>query len=454
MSGRKVRKAVIRDNQVRSPRVDYAALAAERRARAECERTAQMMRRFDRQQQEMQQDFRNGLDALASDLGTLERQQNERLDQVRREAAMDLASLDRDLNRRIEKQGERFHQAIRRHRAEVDGALARMNRRIARDRELQRRAAEAQIADIGKLLKLMRSQDAHARFAPGELDSLESSFQLCRSNLEGGNYQAALAGAQERYLDYQRLRLRIAEREAEWQAYLAEARRLAEEMTGAVAAAEKARFRLGEGEDAPRVEAQVDYWSDGALTELRGRVEAHLKRLRSPEELRSLSSDDLERMVRELGPMEAELEGIVERAKERMIHSQLRQNLAASILASFKGTAWALDDSTYERQDFRKGLHLKLKNPSEEEIVASVRPMENDGGGMGATVEINFFDRLNDESLRQARLRDMNKRMHAEGVQPGSFECIDDSEGRPGAARMRDFERLRQPAEGSAPSSS
>ena len=86
-------------------------------------------------------------------------------------------------------------------------------------------------------------------------------------------------------------------------------------------------------------------------------------------------------MLDEIAPMEDELSDIVEQAKERLVQSQVRQNIAASILTSFEGTHWELDDSTYEHDDFRKGLHVKLKNPAQEEIVASVTPVETSGGG-------------------------------------------------------------------------
>ena len=473
MSGRKcadVRISQDRYNKLlgNAKRADNAKRAAERRVKKERDRNRKMQRDFEHRQQAMQAEYRDGLNDLSADIQSLERQQNrrleevrlqsaQRLEEVRLQSAQDLAALGRDVNRRIEQQGARFQgalkeqgarfqQALKEHRSEVKGELQAIRDDIRTDRERQRQAAQSQIDDLEKLFQLMRSQRAHERFAPGELDSLEDRFSLCRNNLESGNFQAALANGQERYFEYQELQLRIAERQAEWEAYLAEVRRLAEETAGAMAAAEGATYTFA----AQEVEAQVDYWSEGALTEFRNRLDGHLGRLGDPEKL---STEELKQMLDEIAPMEDELSGIVEQAKERLVQSQVRQNIAASILTSFEGTHWELDDSTYEHEDFRKGLHLKLKNPAQEEIVASVTPVETSDGGITSNVEINFFDRLNDERLRQARLKDMHESMHTEGVQVGSFECLDQSEDRPGDQQMRDFERLRLPQTVSASSS-
>lgn len=443
MSGRKCADVTISQNEYNellnnTRRADNARRAAERRVQEERERNRALQRNFESRQQAMQAEYRNGLNNLSDNIQNLERQQSQRLEEVRRQSARDLATLDRDVNRRIEEQGNRFQQALNDHSRDVNNALQAIRDDIQDDRARQRAAAQSQIDDLQTLFKLMRSQHAHERFAPGDLDTLEASFALCQNNLQNGNYQAALAGGQERYLDYQKLQLRIAERQAEWEAYLAEVRRLSEETSGAMAAAEGATYTFAEQE----VEAQVDYWSEGALTDFRNRLNSHLKRLHASEEL---STNELKQMLDELAPMEDELSGIVERAKERLIQSQVRQNIAVSILQSFEGTHWELDDSTYEDEDHRKGLHLKLKNGLNEEIVASVTPVETADGGITSNVEINFFDQFNDPELRQARLSDMHSSMHTEGVEVGAFECLDQSENRPGNEQMRDFERLRMP---------
>lgn len=441
MSGRKCANVTISGRSyyelLRSvQRADDETRAVRTRADAERRRHRTIQQAFELRQRKLHDEYLNAIDDLSEEMQHLERSQMERLDDVRRESAQ----RHRDLTHRIEEQGARYDQALNEHRAAVTNALQAIRQDIQAGRQRQRAAADTQIRDLQSLFRLMRDQRTHERFAPGELDRIEAAFAMCRNNLQSGLYEAALAGAQERYVDYQELQLRVAKRQAEWQAYLDEVRRLTEQTCGAMAAAEGATYRFGEDRAAHEVAGEVDYWSEGELGEFRDRLSGHLRRVQFPADL---STDDLKQLLREVAPMNAELDRIVAKAKARLVQSQVRRNLAASILTSFEGTLWKLADSTYEEQDFRKGLHVKLTNEAGEEIVASIIPVETPEGGIAANVEINFFDRFNSKRLRAARLEQMQRRMRTEGVDAGTFECLDNSEGMPGNQERRDFELLR-----------
>ena len=444
MSGRKCANVAIGRSYyelLRSiQRADDETRTARTRADAERRRHHTIQQAFESRQRKLRDEYLSAIDDLSDEMQHLERSQMKRLDDVRRESAERLTTLDRDLTHRIEEQGARYDQALNEHRAAVANALRAIRQDIQADRQRQHDAARMQIRDLQSLFRLMREQRTHERFAPGELDRIEAAFAMCRNNQQSGLYEAALAGAQERYVEYQELQLRVAKRQAEWQAYLDEVRRLTEQTCGAMAAAEGATYRFGEDRAAQEVAAEVDYWSEGDLGEFRGRLSGYLRRVQSPADL---STDDLKQLLREVSPMNAELDRIVAKAKAHLVQSQVRRNLAASILKSFEGTLWKLADSTYEEQDFRKGLHVKLANADDEEIVASIMPVETPEGGITANVEINFFDHDNSKELREARLEKMQKRMRTEGLDAGSFECLDNSEGRSGNQERRDFELLR-----------
>ena len=475
MSGRKSTKVRIsRDSYDRmlrdTRRADDAVRAAERRAETERKQNRKIRQDFKHQQKTMQAEYRRGLKNLSADMRDLETRQAQRIEDIQHQTEQDLLALEENVASRIEeqgeqfqealvdleenvtsrieeqgerfqkalrKQGDRFQQALTTHRTEVAEALQEIRDDIRTDRARQRDDAQSQLNDLETLFQLMRDQRAHERFAPGELHTLESRLASCRADLNSGNFQTALANARERYFEYQELQLRIAECQAEWEAYLAEVQRLTEKTSGAVAAAEGATYTFDESDASQEVEAQVDYWSEGALTDFRNRLNGHLERLASPEEI---DTDSLKQMLKEIAPMEDELANIVSTAKERLVQSQVRQNLAASILTSFEGTPWELNESTYEGKDFRKGLYLKLKNLAGDEIVASITPVETEGD-VTANVEINFFDHGNDKNLRNARLEKMLGRMRKEGVNVAPAQCF--NEGGPGNDRMRDFERLR-----------
>ncbi|TRD15475.1 hypothetical protein [Palleronia caenipelagi] len=435
MSGRKCSNVTISSNaynQLRTNvrRADNAAAAARRQAEKERAKNRAMQAEFRRSQDSMQREYRQGLVSLSDSIRHVELQQNERLNTLRDE-----------MFENFEAQSRAFAQALNEHRAEVSAQLEDIRDEITADKETQRYYAEQRVSDVAKLMALLAKDADTERFAPGELASLEARLEDARNAISLGQHQAAFSGAQERYYDYQELRVKIAERQALWSARLELALRQSERVAGDIAAANEARYQFGEDQQSD-VAAEVDFWSWGRLSELKAAHEDIAAQLSNATDL---SAEDLERLETELIELEGEIVATVALARERLIQSQHRRDIGEAVLESFEGTIWQLDDNSYEGEDFRRGLHLKMKNEAQEEIVVSITPNETADGGMSSVVEVNFFDRDNDERLRAARLREMQAAMQHQGVEVEGFRCMDNSVGQPGDAKMRDFERLRQP---------
>ena len=159
MSGRKCSDVTISQDEYNellnnTRRADNARRAARLRVQEERERNSAMQSDFELRQWEMQDEYREGLNDLSDDIQNLERQQSQRLEQVRRQSAQDLKDLDRDVNRRIEDQGKRFQQTLNDHRREVTNALQAIQNDIQMDRKRQRAAAQSQIDDLQTLFKV------------------------------------------------------------------------------------------------------------------------------------------------------------------------------------------------------------------------------------------------------------------------------------------------------------
>ena len=288
----------------------------------------------------------------------------------------------------------------------------------------------------------MRKDGAHARFAPGALEELDAKLSLARENYNAQQYQAALASSQERYFEYQRLQQTVAERQAEWKAFLEVLESRTAELTGKVDATRSAvySFEHDAAGATTEVSADVDFWSNGRFARIARQVDEASSRLERPE---SYATEELKAFIEEIAGLDESLGETVDKAKEALVQSQIRQNLAESILETFDGTQWELEDSTYEKQDFRETVHFKLSNELGEDIVVSVHPVENDEG-LSSEVEVNFFDSSNDERLRAARLQAIHSGLRGEEFSAGRFQCLDGSENQPGLQQMRDFERLKR----------
>ncbi len=436
MSGRKCSKVRISQSQydslvARARRADDASALAKVSADREQAKFREFRRDVERQQQKMRNEHKSSLERLTSTIRDLETRHVEGLEDLRF-----------DVNRSLEDQRREFREALDRQRRETRAALNEIRTEIAADKRAQERHASSQIQDMETLLGLMRKDGAHARFAPGALEELEAKLSLARENYDAQQYQAALASSQERYFEYQRLQQTVAERQAEWRAYLEELERRTADLTGKINATRGAvySFENDDAETPAEVPADVDFWSKGRFARIARRVDEASSRLERPE---SYSTEELKAFIEEIAGLDGLLGETIDKAKEALVQSQIRQNLAESILETFDDTQWELEDSTYEKQDYRETVHFKLSNELGEDIVVSVHPVESEEG-LSSEVEVNFFDNSNDERLRAARLQAIHSGLRGEEFSADRFRCLDGSENQPGLQRMRDFERLKR----------
>jgi len=434
MSGRKCSNITISQRRYDSMlsnmrRSDNAAANAERRARAARKSFDKLNRTVVQNQKRMQAEYRDGLNMLSQSVRDSENRQGQRLEDLRF-----------DIQQDMEQQRQQFKAALDAQRQETNAALQTIRNDIQADKDAQASHAQTQINDLEGLVRLFRADDAQARFAPGELDEIEARLELARNNFETGQFQAALAAGQERYFEYQSLRTKVAERKAEWTAYFEELQNQVAELCGDANAAKEAEYSFADPDKVQEVDvvADVDFWSDGEFSVLSEKIDAVNEKLLDPD---TLSTDALKSLAHEVEMLKRQLDEVIQTAKTALVQSQLRRELAENVLASFADTQWEIDDSLYENQDFRRAIHCKLKNPLGEEIVVSVKPIQTEAG-LDAEVEINFFDKSNDERMRAARLSAINEQLSEGDFKPGAFQCLDDSQNRPGLSEMLDFDSL------------
>ena len=288
---------------------------------------------------------------------------------------------------------------------------------------------------------LIRDELPHERFAPGELASLDRRLATARDNAKQGQSQAALALAQAAYHDLSELRVEIELCEREW--------------TGQHTLAYEALFRLdglaeqnaqqvietgGTGSDAP-VTVDVDYWSEGALSELRSTVADLLTRVNDTKT--SPSTDELRQVADEQVPaLEQHLADITHQAHVRVFASQLRANVAQVVAQTLDETAgYEVEEALYERLDYRRTFMAKLQHANGNEIVVSVAPATDASGQCVLHVLSYDHDVATEEELTQ-RARVITHELQAQGIPAADQGC---EAGEPDPA-MLDFTVIRRPA--------
>ena len=226
-------------------------------------------------------------------------------------------ALEADTNSRLGDQANEMHRRLTeiagKLREETDAALARQQRAwraelsaerdrqraelVRLDSQMSRRAqassqdAEAWLHDAGLMHDLIRDELPHERYAPGELAPLNRRLATARDNARQGLSQAALALAQDSYHNLSELRMEIELRDREWTVMHTAAYEALLQLDGLAADNASQVIAAGKAGNEYPVDLDVDYWSEGALSDLRSAVMYLLTRVNETEA--PMSTDEL-----------------------------------------------------------------------------------------------------------------------------------------------------------------
>ncbi|MCP4749660.1 MAG: hypothetical protein GY866_02090 [Proteobacteria bacterium] len=369
------------------------------------------------------------LSSMSQELQKVERSNNAKMQAMRKKYKTDLESLGKQLKNQ---------------RKEYTQLIQEQNVMISKTIQNKQSRAKQWQNDVRQLQSIIDEEYRHDKFLPGRLASLKKELVIVQRNLENEDNEAAISAAQQTYLKTQEMRIDLERLESEWQTHLTLAKRSAAEVLAICDAQEIATFVFEAEEGSEEIDGEIDFWTEGELSKLRQRVIDIQKRLQLPDEL---SLDEFKQIVMESESLNEQCLNLTEIAKKALVASQLRNNIAQLIEDTLADTNWETIDSTYQDNDFRKPLHVKMKNFSGDEIVTIITPEEKSDNIMNR-INISFFDRSsNDESYRLERLNSLMETFSENGLDCTKPSCVPGTEhARMPDANKLDFERLRQTA--------
>ncbi|MCD9194386.1 hypothetical protein [Streptomyces albireticuli] len=352
--------------------------------------------------------------------------------ELRRETAEDLAEQEHRLQEEIA--------AERRERRREVGRLAEEVGELVLDRERAAALAHEAISDARAMHLLVHTAfpadvHPHAR----RTDSLAEQLDRAAETLGRGRSDAALATAQSVYQGLSDLLQELERHDRERRRDRVRAGELLLHVQHLIKVNAVQDVREAEGEEPTDAVLDVEYWSGGELTRLRAETARLQERVgdeeRPPDtgELR----DILEHRVPEL---EQRLAETVERAGRRRQESQMRVNLAGSVVGTLEEiTGYELTDGTYSGDDQREAFFAKLVHRNGNEIVVEVAPAGTGGGT--AVLRVLSYDR--DTTARDeltTRGHEVARGLRDRGIAASDPEAED---GEPDPA-YRDFDALRR----------
>jgi len=269
-----------------------------------------------------------------------------------------------------------------------------------------------------------------------------------RTNLQQGHHEAAISTGQQLCGKALRLQAEIEMRALEWDAYYSEALTGARRQLAELDSQQSARWTFDTEQGSQELDAEIDYWSDGAITQLKGRIEQAIATLEAQPQ--QLTLDDLKHHIDASQEAQAELEGIVTAAKERLIASQLRVTIAQDLLDELDASGWTLDECVWEGEvsdgkGWKNSYHLRLRDLGGNEMITVILPEDTPSGAIENRVQFAYYPHDNNDARFAAnQTARLNDTLRALGLSQQQLQCVPGHETTiRGDEQRRDFEGIR-----------
>jgi len=340
---------------------------------------------------------------LSDEMRQMSNEQNRRL----REQAASFKDAMTDLKVNLETQMERNRQSLQ-------NAINNVQANIQAKENNHRKQAEFWVNQTEIFFKDIE-QYRHDLFTPNRLQKLKNELAQTSSDMRSEAFQSAISSARNVFNQAAELKEIVVSAEMEWNFYYKKFQEALAKARSDLNYHKTMQFTF-ETEYEP-VEANINYWTDNSLDRIEGKLVQIEQNAQKPNEI---STDKLKEMTSDIKQINNEMEIAEAKAKEAVISSQFRAEMASKLGETLIAQGWTCDDSAYEGENYNGKIHVKLSDIKGNEIVAVIAPDEN----MANHIEINFFNKDNDEGFRQTQLKSIqNSLKENSGLNIGEPVC-------------------------------
>ena len=333
----------------------------------------QTQKRLQRQREEFQTAVKESesrqKQALQRETNRLESAMAQGFESQRREYLQITQQQRQEYIQLLEHQDTKFTQLIDEERQARQEQIKQVVANIQEERERKAQLATDMLADVETVWEQINRDYQHERFAPGKLADLRRGLEMARSNIQSGVNEAAIANAQQTYLDLADLRLELEQKEQEWQLLYNSAWEDLRSLIAEVQANRECEIEVGKDSETEKFKFEVDYWVDGRLSKYEEQLAELESRLKAGE--LTLSTEQVIQLGAEVTALQPTLGEIVEQAKLAILGSQLRAEIADRVVEVLDSLGYTLvnsDDAVYEGDDERNAYVVKVKNIAGDEV--------------------------------------------------------------------------------------
>lgn len=404
----------------------------------------EMQTQFDSQQQRTEtrlKNFERITDTLKSDLAETERRQQQRLreglENVQRQMQEQIGKERSDREQQARKMQQEYLSLIDEERNARQTQMRAIEDRLGTIENREQKLTQMATAWLDDLRILITEVEElpHERFASGKLQRISIQIGQAEQNLRQGASQTALGTAQECYLNLIELRAEVLYREQVYEQAFMQAIQTVKNLLAEIDAHQEATVY-------PRTEKEfnfkVDFWSGGKLANV-------AEELRKVEELLntekdSLSTEQVQTLEKDAAAIREKMLDAIETAKIAIINSQACYNVSQIVEEVLAQQGYQVAEGVYEGEDQRAAYGLKMKNRGGDEVVTIITPSPKQE--LEYQMQMNFFDRSQDEAMRQDFVQAVQKGLTNAGLESQPIHKTRDVS-EPDES-IRDFESFRK----------
>ena len=345
-----------------------------------------------------------------------------------------------DIRSEIREQGVQLRREMQSQRTELTQMINSVVQQINAEKQGQQERALEWVSQVEAFIKEIDNY-RHNMFTPNRLQGIRTRLQHAQGSINLGDYQAAISTAQEAFTEAALLRCDVVNAEIEWVRSFERLSNDVAELSAEINATKLLNFEIGD----EIINAQIDYWTEGALSRLEERVSEIKQILKEPD---NVSNDNLVSLITEIYNLSQNLStprtGLIDLAREAIMLSQCRADIISDIAEVFADRGWRLDDYTYRNGEEKEALHGKIVDGTGNEIVVIVEPQMNQGK-LENKILLNFFDEDYNTSNTEMRVSSIKQTLKENDLIT-DLRCVEGYQNKPSdKEELRDIGRIKKP---------
>ena len=385
----------------------------------------------------------NVVNKLTSDIKQIEIANQKKLEQQReafekvmddhnRKVAEDIKQIEKDNKERLQQQGKEFNDKIgkladwtneelRKQRQEYREIAAQLENEIVsiqgnietlRDdvdnlinaEEARRLRAQERLKDLEILAQDIRENYPHERFTPAEYNGIVKTLNDAREALNSSNTQEASVYIREGLEKLTKLRENILKGQMKYDITYNETMRSLTELLERIKDKDVPLNEEGANRIRTKELKKIDFWTDEKYSELEKKLDRVKALLEQNKDTMTIA--EIQGEYKRVGELEAELNRILNTARNRLLASMQREDIAEKIAQELADpNGFYTVDNGFESGDPKASYVISTRlneSPQSPEIIVVLEPKEISDSGFQNVLVINT---TGDGSDREKQLR-------------------------------------------------